>query len=68
MPFVHPVEGGAIVDPREPELGVAYPLEEVGSALGDVGLELREPVHPGLWANAPGGLTLQDVVIARRAA
>ena len=31
MSFVHPIEGGgAILDPREPELGVAYPLEEVG--------------------------------------
>jgi SAM-dependent methyltransferase len=68
MPFVHPVDGGAVVDPREPELGVAYPLEEVRSVLADAGLELREPVHAGLWANAPGGLTLQDVVIARRAA
>jgi SAM-dependent methyltransferase len=67
MPFVHPIEGGgSILDPREPELGVAHRLEEVRAVLVEAGLELSEPVHPGLWANAPGGLTLQDIVVARR--
>jgi SAM-dependent methyltransferase len=67
MPFAHPVEGGgSILDPREPELGVAYPLEDVRGMLAEAGLELSEPVHPGLWANAPDGVTLQDIVIARR--
>jgi hypothetical protein len=64
---VYPIEGGgSILDPREPELGVAYPLDEVRAVLAEAGLELSEPVRHGLWANAPGGLTLQDIVVARR--
>jgi SAM-dependent methyltransferase len=67
LPFVYPIEGGgSILDPREPELGVAYPLDEVRAVLAEAGLELSEPVRHGLWANAPGGLTLQDIVVARR--
>ncbi len=65
--FVHPLAGGgAIVDPREPELGVAYPIEDLREMLAEVGLAIQEPIHAGLWANAEGGRTLQDIVVARR--
>jgi SAM-dependent methyltransferase len=67
MQFVHPIDGGgSIVDPREPELGVAYPVEEIRAMLDESGLTVEEPIHAGLWANAAGGLTLQDIVVARR--
>ena len=36
--------------------------------LAESGLELVEPIHFGLWGNAPGGRTLQDIVVARRPA
>jgi SAM-dependent methyltransferase len=67
MSFPHAGEGGeAILDPRRPERGVAYRPDDLRAMLAAAGLELEEPVHPGLWANAPGGLTLQDIVVARR--
>jgi SAM-dependent methyltransferase len=69
LSFDHPLSGGeTILDPRSPERGVAFDLEDVSSMMGAAGLEVREPVHPGLWATAPGGLTLQDIVVARRPA
>lgn len=66
LPFAHPFEGGLVTDPRQPEEAIAFPAEEVRALLAEAGLELREPIHPGLWANAPDGLTLQDIIIARR--
>jgi SAM-dependent methyltransferase len=64
----HPIDGGATSDPRRPEEAVAYRPEVVRAMLEAAGLALREPIHPGLWANAEGGLTLQDIVVARRPA
>jgi SAM-dependent methyltransferase len=67
MPFVHTLEEGvAIVDRREPELSVAYRVEDLREMLAEVGLVVEEPIHEGLWANAEGGRTLQDIVVARR--
>jgi SAM-dependent methyltransferase len=67
MAFEHPHEGAAaILDPRNPERGVAFRLEDVRAMLAGAGLEPIEPIHFGLWGNASDGLTLQDVVVARR--
>jgi SAM-dependent methyltransferase len=69
MAFPHGHEGAdAILDPRSPERGVAFRPESVRSMLSAAGLEVLEPVHWGLWGNAPGGRTLQDIVVARRPA
>lgn len=65
--FSHPVEGGATADPRLPEEAVAFRLEEIRTLLADAGLEIREPIHFGSWANAPGAPTMQDVIVARKA-
>jgi SAM-dependent methyltransferase len=68
LSFVHDLEGGeSVLDPRQPEEAVAFQLEDVRSMLAAAGLVVSEPIHPGLWANAPDGLTLQDIVVARRA-
>ena len=64
--FRHPVEGGMTTDPRMPEEAVALRIAELRALLEEAGLVLREPLHPGLWANSPGGATLQDIVIAER--
>ncbi|HEX6229278.1 MAG TPA: class I SAM-dependent methyltransferase [Solirubrobacterales bacterium] len=64
--FSHPVEGGATIDPRQPEEAVAFRPDVVREMLSRAGLAIEEPIHPGLWANAPGGLTLQDIVVAGR--
>lgn len=67
MTFAHPYDGVAgVLDPRRPERAVAYRLEDVQGLLAGAGLELVAPVHFGLWGNAPGGRTLQDIVVARR--
>jgi SAM-dependent methyltransferase len=66
LDFRHPIEGGMTTDPRQPEEAVAFPLGDVRSLLAEAGLQVREPLHPGLWANAPDGLTLQDIVVASR--
>lgn len=67
LPFRHPVDGGLTTDPRCPEEAIAYREELVVERLHAVGLTVRQPVHRGLWAQAPDGLTLQDVVVAQRA-
>jgi SAM-dependent methyltransferase len=66
LPFAHEAGGGLVVDARQPEEAIAFQTESVRAALSEAGLEVREPIHPGLWANAPDGLTLQDIVVARR--
>lgn len=67
LDFRHRIAGGLTTDPVQPEEAVAYPVADVRQQLLAAGLTVSEPIHHGLWANTPGGLTLQDVVIARRA-
>lgn len=66
LDFRHPVEGGRTTSAVEPEAAVAYPAEDLREWLAECGLKVREPIHHGLWANTPNGLTLQDVVVAER--
>jgi Methylase involved in ubiquinone/menaquinone biosynthesis len=66
--FRHPIDGGLTTDRRQPEEAVAFRAEEIRALLGEVGLSIREPLHLGRWANAPGGLSLQDIVVAERPA
>lgn len=66
LDFRHPVEGGKTTDPRIPEEAIAFRVEELRALLDEAGLRVREPLHHGLWANAPGGRTLQDIVVAER--
>jgi ubiquinone/menaquinone biosynthesis C-methylase UbiE len=67
LDFRHPIAAGLTTDPAQPEEAVAYPAAEVRQLLSAAGLTVGEPIHHGLWANTPGGLTLQDIVIATRA-
>ena len=34
--------------------------------LAEAGLTVREPIHPGGWANAPGAPSYQDIIVATR--
>jgi SAM-dependent methyltransferase len=65
--FTHPIEGGATTDPGLPEEAVAFPAEEIGAMLEEVGLTVAEPIHLGAWANPPAAPSYQDIVVARRA-
>jgi SAM-dependent methyltransferase len=64
--FEHEIDGAATTDPRLPEEAVAYRVEEARAMLERAGLAVREPIHSGGWANAPGAPTLQDVIVAER--
>lgn len=64
--FEHEIEGGMTTDPRLPEEAVAYRVGELRAMLDEAGLAVREPIHFGSWANAPGAPTLQDVIVAYR--
>ena len=64
--FEHEIEGAATTDPRLPEEAVAYRVDDLRTMIERAGLEVREPIHFGGWANAAGAPTLQDVVVARR--
>lgn len=66
LPFTELIAGGRTTDPAQPEEAVAYPAAVIRELLAASGLSVREPIHHGLWANARGGLTLQDIVIAER--
>jgi SAM-dependent methyltransferase len=55
----------AISDPAAPETAVAYPEQWLRKRLDANGLEL-DAIHPGSWRPDRQGLTLQDVVVARR--
>jgi hypothetical protein len=55
----------ATADPAAPETAVAYPEAWLRERLDANGLEL-DAIHPGSWRSDHGGLTLQDVVVARR--
>jgi ubiquinone/menaquinone biosynthesis C-methylase UbiE len=66
LDFAHPIAGGLTTDPAQPEQAIAFAATDVRSALTAVGLRVQEPIHHGLWSNTPGGLTLQDIVIAER--
>jgi SAM-dependent methyltransferase len=55
----------ATSDPAAPETAVAYPEQWLRQRLDANCLELVA-IHPGSWRPDRGGLTLQDVVVARR--
>ena len=55
----------ATTDPAAPETAVAYPEPWLRERLDANGFELGA-IHPGSWRARSAGLTLQDVVIARR--
>jgi SAM-dependent methyltransferase len=55
----------ATSDPAAPETAVAYPESWLRERLDANGLEL-DAIHPGSWRSGHRGLTLQDVVVARR--
>jgi len=62
--FRHPIEGGFTTDPSQPEEAIAFPAEDLREMLVAAGLEVREPIHFGLWSNHPDGPAGQDVVVA----
>lgn len=54
-----------VSDRAAPETAVGYPQEWLRERLDANGLELGA-IHSGSWRSDHGGLTLQDVVVARR--
>jgi SAM-dependent methyltransferase len=57
-------DGMAVVDPALPEEAVAFEEEWLLEALRAAGLDVVA-IHPGTWTGRPGGLSFQDLVVAR---
>lgn len=66
--FRHPVAGGMTTDPRQPEEAIAFRVEILRELASEAGLTIREPIHFGSWAHAPGAPSMQDIVVAQRPA
>jgi SAM-dependent methyltransferase len=64
LAFTHPVDGGATTDPGQPEEAIAFEVEGVRAMLEEAGLAVREPLHPGSWANEPEAASYQDIIVA----
>jgi SAM-dependent methyltransferase len=62
--FKHEVNGSVTINPRQPEEAVAFRLSNIEAMLADAGLEIRQPIHRGSWANVPDVSSLQDIVVA----
>ena len=57
-------DGMAVVDPAVPEEAVAFEEDWLLEALRAAGLDLVA-LHPGSWTGRTGGLSFQDLVLAR---
>jgi SAM-dependent methyltransferase len=64
--FAHRLGPCAVDDPQEPEAAVAYEPAWVQDRLAARGLAPSGPVRHGTWSGRPDGLSLQDVLVARR--
>lgn len=68
LPFRHPVDHGLTTDRHTPEEAVAYRVADLRAMFAESGLEIRDPIHRGGWANAPGAPSGQDIIVATRPA
>ena len=66
MRFEHRGDGYRTVNARVPEEAVSYDEADVRRWLSEAGLEVVEPVRAGAWSGAPGAITYQDIVVAKR--
>jgi SAM-dependent methyltransferase len=63
--FRHETGEARAQDPEEPEGAVAYERDWLEARYREAGLEIEHPTWRGTWTHLPGGVTYQDVVIAR---
>jgi hypothetical protein len=66
LPFLDAGEHVAVVSDEMPEEAVAYDARWVAERLSAHRLEVGE-LRPGTWSGREDGLSLQDIVVARRA-
>jgi hypothetical protein len=60
--------GYRTIDRDTPEYDIAIPEGTVVGLFASLGLELTCSIQYGTWCGRAGGLTYQDVLIARKAA
>ena len=65
--FRHAYDGYRAVFPDNHEAALAIPETDARARFARHGLEVVEPLYPGLWCR-PAGTTFQDVVLARKGA
>jgi SAM-dependent methyltransferase len=63
--FAHEIPGALTTDPRQPEEAIAFRSADLTAMLDRAGLEIRDPVHRGTWANAPAAPSFQDIVVVQ---
>lgn len=67
LKFQFPVFDGCLTTNQDdPEAAIAYPESFIRECYQANGMEIVGDIHYGSWACAPGHLTFQDVVIARK--
>ena len=54
------------IDPKNPEGALAYEEDGIRELLARHGLMIEAPIRYGNWSGRPDGLSLQDIVVARR--
>lgn len=64
--FRHELGRCRVVNEDAPEAAVAYAESEVRRMYEEAGLSIVEPVLYGGWSGRPGGISAQDIVIARK--
>jgi SAM-dependent methyltransferase len=64
--FPHQLSGCRIQSTRHPEGAVAYHESRIREAYDTHRLQIMEPIHFGTWSGHPNGLSVQDMVIARK--
>jgi SAM-dependent methyltransferase len=62
--FKHEGPGYRTVNPRQPELAIAFPEAFVRDLHEKCGLKLQEPFHYGVWCGRTDYLSYQDILIA----
>ena len=64
--LIHPLENGATVDPKNPEITVGYDEPFIRGLYEKYGLAIIEPIHYGSWCGRKICLDFQDLIIASK--
>ena len=66
MPFGHEMQGVLVLDPVQPENGVAYEESFLRDIYRKHALKIEEPIRYGSWCGRQDSLSYQDIVIASK--
>ncbi len=64
LDFRYRIDGALTIDQHRPEEAVAFQADDARTMLAEAGLNIREPILNGRWANPSGGPAGQDMIVA----